>query len=41
MPYGKLIDMATLTKLLTEKNILNNGGRKDEDIYFIKIKSKF
>ena len=41
MPDGKLTDMAARTKMLTEKIILKNGGRKDGDTYIINTKSKF
>ena len=41
MPDGKLTDMAARTKLLAEKIILKNGGRKDGDTYIINTSSKF
>ena len=41
MPDGKLTDMAARTKLLAEKIILKNGGRKDGDNYIINTNAKF
>ena len=41
MPDGKLTDMATRTKMLAEKVILKNGGRKNGDTYIINTKSTF
>ena len=41
MPDGKLTDMAARTKMLAEKIILKNGGRKDGDNYIINTRAKF